>query len=77
MELTDRLKSILDACYKQGVEFISFDTKSFELPCENIKFVTLWRNTKPFIVDDSIFNNQQTIEEPVYKDWYMTINYNF
>ena len=74
------LNSILDLLDLNDINQVTFPADSFdieyELSCDDKDFVTFHkREFAPFICDKLIVCDYKTTKSPVYKDWYMTINY--
>lgn len=77
--ITPELASILIACYKKGINSVTFPAHSFdeeyELSCDDKDYVTFHRGLTPLITDKLLVCSKDTTTEPIWKDWYMTINY--
>lgn len=74
------LKQILGLLDSQGIEEVTFKTHQFDeeynLSCDDKDWVTFHKNPiPPFITDKLMVCDTQTTETPIWKGWYMTINY--
>lgn len=78
-QVTPELVTILRACYKAGVDSVTFPCYSFKeeylLSPDDRDYVTFYRKNCPYIVAKLHVCDEETTEEPVWKDWFMTINY--
>jgi hypothetical protein len=78
-DLQPELIEILRNCYKSGINSVTFPAHSFDieykLSCDDKDYVTFWRASEPIITDRLHVNSEEQTEEPIWKDWYMTINY--
>jgi len=83
--VTPELITILRACYKKGATSVTFSAGSWDeeklLKTDNAYFVTFHRqHITPDVVEEPMnYQNSvpvyQTLNVPIWKDWYMTINY--
>jgi hypothetical protein len=80
IQLQPELIAILRNCFKMKINSITFPAGSFdveyELPCDDKDYVTFHRSSNPSEITDTLLVNKiRTTEQPIWKDWYMTINY--
>ena len=64
----------------QGIDEVTFPAGTFDeeymLPCDDKDFVTFHKTQNtPWIVDKLHICDEDTTDEPIFGDWYMTINY--
>lgn len=53
----------------------TFD-EEYKLPCDDKDYVTFHKkDVTPFICDKLLVCNYETTTSPIYKDWWMSINY--
>lgn len=74
------LQQILDILNIQGITQVTFEDHLFDeeyaLSCDDKDYVTFHKGqNSPFICDKLQVCNYNTTKEPIYKDWYMTVNY--
>ena len=74
------LPQILGLLDSQGISQITFKAHLFEeeynLSSDDKDWVTFHKSpTPPFITDKLMVCDTTTTETPIWKDWYMTINY--
>jgi hypothetical protein len=79
-KIQPELIAILRNCFKMKINSITFPAGSFdveyELPCDDKDYVTFHRSSNPSEITDTLLVNKiRTTEQPIWKDWYMTINY--
>jgi hypothetical protein len=79
-KIQPELIAILRNCFKMKINSVTFPAGSFdveyELPCDDKNYVTFHRGSNnPDITDTLLVNKIRTTEQPIWKDWYMTINY--
>ena len=77
--LPSELIAILRNCYKGNINSVTFPANSFdieyELSCDDKDYVTFWRISEPSIIYRLYVSSTEETEVPIWKDWYMTINY--
>lgn len=76
----NNLAAILDLLDVQGIEDVTFKAHQFEeeyaLSPDDKDWVTFHKKRdSPKISDKLLVCDYETTSEPIYKDWYMTINY--
>lgn len=73
------LKKILDICDKSNIDQVTFNAHTFEeeyeLNSDDKDYVTFHKEGSPWICDKLQICDYETTKDPIYKDWYMTINY--
>ncbi len=78
------IKNLLKECFKLGIDIITINDASKYEECyfeglvhEDVDWVTFHRDhySAPRICDKLVANNIVTSPEPIYKDWYMTVNF--
>lgn len=74
------LETILDVLDTQGITEVTFTAGQFdeeyELSCDDKDWVTFHKSCDPpNIVDKLYICDKESTVYPIYKDWYMTINY--
>lgn len=80
MDKTTNLKLILDVLEGQGIDCVTFNAHTFDeevlLSSDDKDYVTFHKEPySPAITDQLYVCDTQTSSAPVYRDWYMTINY--
>lgn len=74
------LAAILDLLDRQGIECVTLNAHLFDeeyaLSTDDKDWATFHKKRdSPKISDKLLVCDYQTTSEPIYKDWYMTINY--
>jgi hypothetical protein len=76
-----QIQLLLDCASMAGIEQITFEASTlgnieYNLSCDDKDYVTMHKGkNSPHICDKLQVCDYNTTEVPVYKDWYMTINY--
>lgn len=76
-----KVLELLDLCDTIGIRQITGEARSFgdieyALSCDDKDFTTFHKEKdSPYICHKLEVCDYETTKEPVYKDWYMTINY--
>ena len=76
-----QVRTLLDVAEKLGITTLTVNANTcgdieYLLSCDNKDFVTFHKKDNEWkVVVKIVICDFQTTEEPVYKDWYMSINY--
>ena len=78
--MNKNLKQILGLLESQGIEEVTFKAHQFDeeynLSSDDKDWVTFHKSPNPpFIVDKLQVCDYSTTNEPIWKGWYMTVNY--
>ena len=77
--MTKNLKQILGLLDSQGIEEVTFNAHQFDeeysLSWDDKDWVTFHKTPTPPVITDKLMCDTETTEKPIWKGWYMTINY--
>lgn len=80
-KIPSKLEKILDLIDEQGIDQVTFNSHTFneeyQLPCDDKDYVTFHKRDIGVISipDKLLVCDYLTTETPIYKGWFMTINY--